>query len=139
MFEFNGEWVVNLKLEEFLLLNNKRSQSDLEKANQPLFEIGIQDEFNENPDPEEYQINTINWLMDSNNQKAILSSLLDYCKNTIYPHYKTFMWESEYPDCYPQLNEIGDLSKLLSIWSVSINKIEKEGFAYYTFNCESCL
>ncbi|MFT6708166.1 MAG: hypothetical protein ACJATF_003022 [Flavobacteriales bacterium] len=139
MFEFNGEWVVNLKLEEFLLLNNKRSQSDLEKANQPLFEIGIQDEFNENPDPEEYQINTINWLMDSNNQKAILSSLLDYCKNTIYPHYKTFMWESEYPDCYPQLNEIGDLSKLLSIWSVSINKIEKEGSAYYTFNCESCL
>jgi len=105
MFEFKGDWVVDCKMDEFAILNNKEYNYDLDKVNQGMFEIKIVDVFNYNPDPEFFQINTINWLMKSSSQQAILKSLFSYCKNTVYPHYKEFMLESEYPECYPKLDE----------------------------------
>ena len=127
-FKFNGDWEFELPANKFNVLK---------KIGFIQFEIF--DEFNDNPDPENYQINTINYLLDVDRQINVLTSLLEYSKNTIYPHYKTFMWESEYPECYPDLDDINDLKKLFTINRILIKRIQHEDFAYYVFDCSSCL
>lgn len=128
LFEFKGDWTFEQAAKKFMILNNSGSIN---------FEIF--DEFNDNPDPEIYQLNTVNYLLEENNQLNVLASIIEYSRNTIYPHYKTFMWESEYPECYPALNEITDLSKLFTLNSILIKRIQHDDYAYYVFNCYSCL
>jgi hypothetical protein len=138
-FEFNGDWEFELELGKFKIFNNSEYTRGNTKPGRGLFNIQIFDERNSNPDPEEYQINTINYLLDSDNQTKILGSLLKYSRDIIYPHYKTFMWESEYPDCYPDISKVEDLSKLYGINQIIVKTIGHENFAYYIFNCSSCL
>ncbi|MDF1698306.1 MAG: hypothetical protein P1U56_20825 [Saprospiraceae bacterium] len=139
MFEFNGEWEFDLQLEEFKILNNSEYIDDVSNASQGFVKVEIFDEFNANPDPEEYQLNAIHYLLDKQNQARILYNLLIYSREIIYPHYKEFMWESEYPECYPKLNTIVDLNKLYGIYQISIKRIGHLDHAYYIFNCNSCL
>lgn len=138
-FEFKGDWELELKLEKFKILNNSEYTRGSEKPSEGLFKFEIFDEFNSNPDPENYQINTINFLLNLDNQSKILTSLWKYSRDIIYPHYKTFMWESEYPECFPQLTKVEDLNKLYGINQIIIKRIGHEDFAYYIFECSSCL
>ena len=138
-FEFKGDWELELKLEKFKILNNSEYTRGSEKPSQGFFKFEIFDEFNSNPDPENYQINAINFLLNPDNQSKVLTSLLKYSRDIIYPHYKTFMWESEYPECYPELNKVEDLNKLYGINRIVIKRIGHEDFAYYIFDCSSCL
>ena len=138
-FEFKGDWELELKLEKFKVLDNSKYKKGSKNPSEGLFKFEIFDEFNSNPDPEQYQFNAINFLLNSDNQSKVLTSLLKYSRDTIYPHYKTFMLESEYPECYPQLNTIEDLNKLYGINRIVIKRIEHEDFAYYFFDCSSCL
>lgn len=128
MFEFKWEWEFEVKVNELKVLNNSG-----------VIHIEIFDEFNSNPDPENYQINTVNFLLKDENQINILTSLLEYSKAIIYPNYKTFMLESEYPECYPSLDSTDDLSNLYTIDRVIIKRIGHEDHAYYIFVCSSCL
>lgn len=139
MLEFNGDWIMDLKLEKFSLLNHMDYNVDVEKVNQGFFEVEIVDEHNNTPDPEEYQYNTVNWLLDPLHQKAILNKLFLHCKEIIYPQYKKILWESDYPECYPKLNNIKDLKKLLGISRIKIESIEKDNFAYFILDFKSCL
>jgi len=125
MLEFNGDWIMDLKLEKFSLLNHMDYNVDVEKVNQGFFEVEIVDEHNNTPDPEEYQYNTVNWLLDPLHQKAILNKLFLHCKEIIYPQYKKILWESDYPECYPKLNNIKDLKKLLGISRIKIESNKK--------------
>jgi len=138
-FEFKGDWELELKLEKFKILNNSEYTRGSKNPSEGLFKFEIFDEFNSNPDPENYQINTINFLLNPDNQSKVLTSLLKYSRDIIYPHYKTFMWESEYPECYPQLTKVEDLNKLYGINRIVIKRIGHEDFAYYIFDCSSCL
>ncbi len=137
--EFKGDWELELKLEKFKILNNSEYTRGSEKPSEGLFNFEIFDEFNSNPDPENYQLNTINFLLNPDNQSKVLTSLWKYSRDIIYPHYKTFIWESEYPECYPQLTKVEDLNKLYGIDRIVIKRIGHEDFAYYIFNCSSCL
>jgi len=137
MFEFIGDWETQIKLEGFSILNNPEYVG--KKVFKEIFDITIYDVYNDNPDPEEYQLNTINWLCDIDNQKEVLNNLFVYCKNIVYPHYKTFMLESEYPEYYPTLNEVKDLYLLIAIRSIEILSFGKDNKAYYNLTCESCL
>jgi len=138
-FEFKGDWELELELERFKILNNPEYTRGSEKSNKGLFKFEIFDEFNSNPDPENYQINTINFLLNPDNQSKILTSLINYSREIIYPHYKTFMWESEHPDCYPKLDNVEDINKLYGINRIVIKRIGHDGFAYYILDCSSCL
>lgn len=139
MFEFKGDWIVDCKLEEFAILDNADFNHDLDKVSQGVFDLQIVDSFNYDPDPANFKIDTINWLFKSSNQLAILRSLFSYCKDIVYPHYKEFMSESEYPESYPKLDTVRDLRNLLGITSIKVQDFEKEGFAYLSLFCESCL
>ena len=139
MFEFKGDWVTKINLNEFSILNNPEYSRDIELISKGIFDLEIFDIRNENPDPETFQINAINYLENTNNQKQILTSLLIYCRDIIYPHYKEFMWEKEYPECYPKLENEKDLHKLLGINRIIIKRIDKDEFAYYILDCSSCL
>ena len=139
MFEFKGDWVTKINLKEFSILNNPEYSSDTNLTSKGIFELEIFDVRNDSPDPETFQINAIKYLEKTDNQKQILTSLLDYCRDTIYPHYKEFMWEEEYPECYPKLENEEDLYKLLGINRIIIKRIDKDEFAYYILDCSSCL
>lgn len=139
MFEFKGDWTTVINLEEFSILDNPEYCSKRDVLDNGIFTLQILDVRNENPDPEPYQINAINYLLDTSNQKQILKSLLHYSRDIIYPHYKQFMWEEEYPDSYPRLETEKDLYHLLGVNSVIIKTIEKDDFAYFIFTCNSCL
>jgi len=139
MFEFKGDWKFELILEEFKIFKTHQHASSTDQACHGVFTIEIFDEFNSNPDPEEYQLNSINYLLNQENQVNILSNLLNYSKEVIYPHYKTFMSENEYPECFPKLKNIEDLNKLFAISSITIKRIGHMGHAYYILNCGSCL
>lgn len=139
MFEFKGDWRTKISLKAFSILNNPEYYRDTEPVTKGLFNLEIFDVRNENPDPETYQMNTINYLENTDNQKQILTGLLNYCRDTIYPHYKEFMLEEEYPESYPKLESEKDLHQLLGINNVIIKRIDKDGFAYYILDCSSCL
>ncbi len=139
MFEFKGDWETEIKLNEFEFFDNPEYKYQDSNKDNSIIRLEFFDERNENPDPEESQLNTVNYLLDSKNQKSILNKLLTFSKKTIYPTYKEFMWESEYPECYPQLNKVEDLNKLYGINSIKIKTIDKDSYAYYMFDCSSCL
>ncbi|MGK7391761.1 MAG: DUF6985 domain-containing protein [Candidatus Cyclobacteriaceae bacterium M2_1C_046] len=139
VFKFNGDWEFELKLDKFKVLNNSEYTRGSNKPSEGLFMVEIFDERNSNPDPEIYQINTINFLLDMGNQTKILKSLLKYSKETIYPHYKISVRESEYPECYPKLDDVESLNKLYGINRIIIKRIDYKDFAYYIFDCNTCL
>ena len=138
-FIFKGNWTPTIELKEFICLTNSELINRLlkEKQLQGLFKVQITDFTDNNPDPFTEQINAVNFLI--NNQIKILKSLLNYIKNEIYPKYKTFISQDEYPDSYPELNTIDDLFNLLAINEVFINTESKESSAYIVFSFNSCL
>lgn len=139
MFEFKGEWNTNIYLKEFSILKNPEYNDKDSKVDQGIFNLEIFDIRNENPDPEEFQLNIIHFLLEPKNQLKILDNLLTYSRDIIYPHYKEFMWEEEYPECYPKLENKNNLFNLYGINRIIIKRIEKDDFAYFIFDCSSCL
>ena len=135
MFEFKGEWEMELQLENFQIFKILDYNQGDSQASYKLFKFEIFDEFNYNPDPEEYQINAINYLLELENQTAIIKNLFEYSKNIIYPHYKTFMDD----DDFPELNSINDIGKLYRIDKIIVKRIGHLNYAYYIFDCSSCL
>lgn len=138
-FEFDGNWTRVIQLIEFTKLNNPDFARRDHDANNGIFGMTIYDAHNFNPDPEKEQINTINYLTKSQNQKEILESLFHFSRDVIYPEYKIYLSEEEYPECYPTLNTANDLYKLIGINEVLIYNIQKDGFAYYVLGFNSCL
>lgn len=138
-FDFRGEWEVELQVNRFRIFNNSEYNKGSNRPDKGLFKFQIIDELNANPDPEKHQINAINYLLNERNQSSILKNLLEYSKKTIYPHYKTFMWESEYPECYPKLEKVEDLNDLYGINRIIIKRIHHDDIAYYILDCKTCL
>jgi len=133
VFKFKGDWEFTLIIKNFDKFNS------FHKPNECLIDFEIFDELNSNPDPEDYQINTINYLLNEKNQAKVVASILEYSKNTVYPNYQTFFPKSDYPECYPKLEKVEDLNNLYVISRVIIRTIEHEDYAYYTLACGSCL
>jgi len=136
-FEFKGEWESKMVLQEFATLDNVEYRKRHHKLRTEEFILIIEDEHNCNPFPEKEQLNAINYLI--NNQTAILNSIFDYSLNSIYPTYKEFQSKEEYPECYPELNAIGDLRKLLGINEIIISSLKKEDHSYIVFDFSTCL
>jgi len=139
MFEFKGNWTFDLELEEFRIFTNPEYKSRNQVSASGMVSFEIFDEFNDNPDPERYQINAIEYLLDPQNQGHILHNILTYSQNIIYPQYQTFMHEDEYPQCYPPLISKEDLDKLFGINQIIIKHIGHQNYAYYILDCSSCL
>lgn len=138
-FEFDGNWTREIQLIEFAKLNNPDFARKDHDANNGIFGLTIYDAQNFNPDPEKEQINTINYLTNPQNQKEIIESIFLFSRDIIYPEYKEYLSEEEYPECYPSLNTPKDLYNLIGINEVMIYNIQKEGFAYYVLGFNSCL
>jgi len=139
MFQFNGDWETQIKLAAYSFLNHPEYCRNTGLISQGIFTLDIMDVRNENPDPELYQVNTIDFIQDPVNQAKLLSNLLAYSRDAIYPHYQEFMWQEEYPESYPTLEKTEDLHKLYGIDRILIKTIEKDNFAYFIFECSSCL
>lgn len=139
MFEFKGDWETKIELTVFALLNKPDFYWNREEAEDQHFNLEIYDSYNEDPDPEECQMNTINYLSDETNQRSILQAILDYSKNEIYPHFKKHIWEEEYPECYPKIETIEDLRELYGIELITVMGVAKDNYAYYFMQCRTCL
>lgn len=138
-FEFDGNWTREIQLIEFAQLNNPNFARKDHDANNGVFGMTIYDAHNFNPDPEKEQITTINYLTNPQNQKEIIKSIFHFSRDVIYPQYKEYLSEEEYPECYPSLNTAKDLYNLIGINEVLIYNLQKEGFAYYVLGFNSCL
>lgn len=138
-FEFDGDWEREVRLIEFAKLNHPDFARTDHDAKNGVFGMTIYDERNFNPDPEEVQINTINYLLERKNQREIIESIFHYARDIIYPEYKNFLPEDEYPEAYPTLKSSSDLYDLIGINEVLIYKVHKDGFAYYVLGFNSCL
>lgn len=114
---------------------NERSSDSNTDIGEVLLEI--QEKEDTNPDPLPEQLNAIEFL--HNNQSAIKNSLFEYCKNHVYPKYEELMPREEFIDCYPPLNKISDLNKLLALGYISINLESKNEYSYIIMIFKTCL
>ena len=139
-FQFKGDWetTINLGVISNHLSNPKFSfrREDLDENSYQLF---VYHQMNSNPDPEEEQLNTIEFLQAEVNQRTILSNLYKYIKNVAYPNYKTYISEEEYPNSFPALNEERDLRAVIGLDHLYIRRFSKESYAYYNLMFETCI
>ena len=137
-FKFKGDWETEIKLLEFSKFLNPIffTHSSIHNPDGTVRMI-IDESRNVNPDPEDYQLKTINLLLDIDNQKKIIQSIFTYIKKVAYPDVQSRLPKKEFPDCYPNLERIDDLYNVVAIVGVNIHSFQKDEFAMYTLSFNS--
>lgn len=138
MFEFDGDWTFKMEFKELSILADAKYNSS-QQQKEGIFEVLIIDEHNFEPEPHYSQINTLEYLSSIIGQKELLESIKIGVNQTIYPLFRTFVSEDEYPDCFPKINSVSDLPELLSLNYISILPFYKDNFAYYALSFDTCL
>lgn len=146
-FKFDGNWETKIRLAEFSKFSNPEFFHSFQSNNNldGIFKMHIEDFKNLNPDPEEKQINTINFLSDEKNQINIIESTFKYIRDVAYQEMQSYAPKKEFPDRYPDLKSVIDLYYVIRVLNVTIHNISKDEFACYTisfyssFNYESQL
>ncbi len=128
LFEFKGEWQTRIILKEFARLNNpslNRYDTDLEKGD---FGLYIHDVEDMNPDLLPEQINAIHFLQQ--NQKEVLENVYQYIIAEAIPWYETFMSKEDYPEAFPEMNSVNDLSSFIGVNEIVVQHSVRDGYAY---------
>jgi hypothetical protein len=135
-FKFTGDWETELHLDNLTLLQNDRffegiySKKIKEKLVQGLVDIKIFDGFDNNPDPTQEQLSTINFIQE--NELLLLDKIFDRVKTIVYPFMKTVMDDEE--RWFPKIETPKDLEKVLGLMSIDILNESKEGYSYFSIN-----
>lgn len=128
LFEFKGDWETRIILKDFAQLNNpslNRYDTDLEKGE---FNLYIHDVEDMNPDPIPEQINSIHFLQQHQNE--ILENVYQYIVDEAIPWYKTFISSEYYPEYFPEMKSVDDLSSFIGVNEIIIYHSVRDGFAY---------
>lgn len=137
-FKFKGDWETEIKLLEFSkFLNPIFFRHSSTHNPDGTVKMIIDESRNVNPDPEDYQLKTINFLLNIDNQKKIIQSIFAYIKNVAYPDIQSRLPREEFPDSYPNLEKIDDLYNVVALVGVNIHSFQKDEFAMYTLSFNS--
>jgi len=141
-FLFNGNWETKIKLVELSKLK-KLKHSTNKKISLSKDEILMIIEKYENQisEPKKKQTNTINYLLDTNNQIQIIESIFNYIKEIIFPEIIQFYEfpEEEYPDEFSNLKSSNDLNDLIELRYITIHNLHNNENAIFTLTFESLL
>jgi len=129
-FEFNGDWEIKLNIQKFIQSNSNWGENQKDQTIQEFISLKIVDKKTLNPDPIEEQLNSIEYLID--NQDEVLKSL---CKafDKINKKYGEYCGEH---DWYPENITINELGSIFYVSEISIFLEHKEGKSYMQFSGE---
>jgi hypothetical protein len=141
-YEFNGKWNSTIELEFFTQLNSdKFYRYETRISHKRLLESGrvplsITDERTINPDPEEEQINAINFIL--NNEEKIYQEVFKNLKEIIIPDAKkNFDLDNEDKATveywFPKLQSIADMNKTLGIGGIGVDIEYRNGIAWTSY------
>jgi len=133
-FNFKGDWDTTINLKEFSKFDANRffeyHKEEQKKLTSGFVNLIISDDINENPDPNDYQINTIDFIIQ--NQSLLINHLFQRIIDVEYPFMKEHIDDTKY--WFPDIKEIEDLKKVLGIISIQVLPYFKDNFAYYLIN-----
>jgi len=124
-FDFSGVWKLDYKFEAFEGLQ----LGDSTEPSKGEVKLILEDELNENPDPKESQLNTINYI--NQNAKIIKSAMLSALPNYYEEVKGRYGIDSNNPHPNFPIIENGDaFSKHFTVNRVHILNAEKTNFSY---------
>ena len=140
-FEFKGEWFDSvIELHEFdKILNNKKYSTRRNDLNEGEYSLIINDIYDDNPDLSDEQYRTIEHLQQQSNQTNILENLFYYLKDVVYPEYKEYISEEEYPGTFPPLEEIESLNDVIGLDHIVLLRFGLQDYNYYNLMFETSL
>lgn len=138
-FEFKGDWEFVHQFEAFRGLQSRRgsyTSKDSDKESNGIVNVTIFDELNDDTDPTEEQINSINFII--NNPRKIKQSLFHALKIE-YPKFKEMYGYDENDEdsrkWFPEVNSIDQFKKVFGVGNMFILLPHKEGFSYVGLEC----
>ena len=118
-YTFDGQWVFKIELEGFNQLKYENSTKTTE--------IVIRDFIDDEIEPYQEQINTINFIIE--NQESIIDKLL----NRIWENWKEIHLDYSIDDYneFPEITSKNDLKKIIGITTIYIHPLYKNRYSYY--------
>ena len=139
-FVFQGDWYTTIELSTFdKELDNSKYSFRRKELNKGEYQLDINEVFDENPDLSSEQKNTIKHIQTESNQSIILTNLFSYLKEIVYPEYREYISEDEYPGTFPVLNTVKNLRNVIGLDHIVILRFGIEGYSYYNLMFETSL
>jgi len=143
-FEFKGDWETLIDSEYFCQLKSEiffRLDSGIEsrRINYHLLRskkitLIISDERNDNIEPEQEQLNTINYIL--NNEKEIYNKVFESFKNKIVEAFKSYPYFPFEDQTFHLIERIEQLPNHLGINDITITNFYDGNYALFTINFE---
>ncbi len=143
-FEFKGDWETSIDSDYFCELKSEiffRLDSGIEskRINYHLLRnkkivLIISDERNDNIEPEQEQLNTINYIL--NNEKGIYHKAFESFKNKIVEEFKSYPYFSFEDQTFHLIERIEQLPNHLGIYDITISNFYVDDYALFTLNFE---
>jgi hypothetical protein len=143
-FEFKGDWETSIDSDYFSLLKSEiffRSDSGIEsrRINYHLLRskkiaLIICDEKNDNIEPEPQQINTINYIL--NHEEEIYNKVFESFKNKIVNVFKSSPYFPSEDQTFHLIERIEQLPNHLGINDITITNFYDNDYALFTINFE---
>ena len=138
-FEFKGDWEFEYQFEAFKGLQSRRgsyTSQDSKKESNGIVNVIISDELNDDTDPTEEQINSINFIL--NNPAKIKQSLFKALKIE-YPKLKEMYGydenDQDSKEWFPEINSIDEFKKVFGVGNMFVLLPHKEGYSYIGLEC----
>lgn len=138
-FEFEGDWEFEYEFEAFKGLQSRRcfyTSKDSKKESNGKVNVTISDELNDDTDPTEEQINSINFIIDNPNK--IKQSLFN-ALGIEYPKLKEMYGYDENDkdsrEWFPEVNSIDEFKKVFGVGNMFVLLPHKEGYSYVGLEC----
>tara|TARA_R110000737_G_scaffold352332_2_gene397897 strand:+ start:515 stop:1834 length:1320 start_codon:yes stop_codon:yes gene_type:complete len=136
-FVFNGDWRFEIDLPVLSKINDKHWYGS--NPNHPTnlklqsgkVTIEIVDRRDDDPDPEQVQLNTIEYI--KSNEKALVESLIDHLNRVVNPAYYSYCGDEE---LLKKILNLEDLGQAVRMSEIQILDSEKDGLAYFAFMME---
>ena len=138
-FEFKGDWEFEYQFEAFVGLQSRRdsyTSKDSEKESNGKVNVIISDELNDDTDPTEEQLNSINFIIE--NPDKIKQSLFKALEIE-YPKLKEMYGydenEEDSREWFPEINSIEEFRKVFGVGNMFVLLPHKERFSYVGLEC----
>jgi hypothetical protein len=129
--ELNGDWTYNIKLPKLNTVAWHYSDSDPASNENLEFELRIDDELSDDPDPTPEQLNTIKYIFE--HQEELLSAICRRAVEEIPNVMDSYDIDEDELEIYNSMDEV-KIQKLISISDIVISNSYKDGFAYFSMD-----
>ena len=133
-FEFKGDWEFEFQFEAFKGLQSRRgscTSKDSGKESNGKVNVTISDELNDDTDPTEEQINSINFIIDNPNKiKQSLFNVLEIEYPKLKEMYGYNANDEDSREWFPEINSIDEFKKVFGVGNMFVLLPAKEGYSY---------